>query len=308
MSIQERLRMFDPKYNQKNKKPEEPKKNTSISSKPKKVINTIQNINSKKLLPKSKFIFTENGLSIYQYPIIEFSELEKFHCKDVFILGNGQISFIENFINFCSDITIEDKIRYKSQRLKENNLQPFSLYNIKRKECIRIIAFPEFNSNNGIYQDQKTFISLIKIFKNITSKVNYILFLCNEEMKELNEYEKIFIFILFNLFNESLKDNFIFLFNKKSKENNIINKEKILNCILNNNNENTFNNLFSFLKNCEFNFMNKKIIFNKPENYTKNDRDILIKTNNYILNKIIESNRYNVLLKKIRINRRNLSF
>ena len=31
MSIQERLRMFDPKYNQSNKKPEEPKKNKNIS-------------------------------------------------------------------------------------------------------------------------------------------------------------------------------------------------------------------------------------------------------------------------------------
>ena len=301
MSIQERLRMFDPKYNQSNKKPEEPKKNKNISSKPKNVINPPPNINSKKLLPKSKFISSNNGLLIYQYPLIELSELEKFHCKSIFILGKDQKSFIENFINYCSDISFEDKIRYKSQSLKENNLLPFSIYNIKMKEFIRIISFPEFNLQHDIYKDQKIIISLLKIFKNITSKINYILFICNEEMKELNEYEKITLFILFNLFNESLKDNFIFLFNSHSKEHNDINKEKILNCILNSNNESIFNNQFSFLKNCEFLFMNKKIIFDKQENYTKNDWDILISTNNYILNKIIAANKYNVLPKKIEL-------
>ena len=172
MSIQERLRMFDPKYNQSNKKPEEPKKNKNISSKPKNVINPPPNINSKKLLPKSKFISSNNGLLIYQYPLIEFSELEKFHCKSIFILGKDQKSFIENFINYCSDISFEDKIRYKSQSLKESNLQPFSIYNIKRKECIRIICFPEFNLKHDIYKDQKTFISLLKIINNITSQIN----------------------------------------------------------------------------------------------------------------------------------------
>ena len=47
-------------------------------------------------------------------------------------------------------------------------------------------------------------------------------------MEELNEYEKIALFILFNLFNESLKDNFLFLFIKESKENNnVISKKKL---------------------------------------------------------------------------------
>ena len=302
MSIQERLRMFDPKYNQSNKKPEEPKKNKNISSKPKSIINQRPNINSKKLLPKSKFISSNNGLLIYQYPLIELSELEKFHCKSIFIFGKDQKSFIENFINYCSDISFEDKIRYQSQSLKENNLQPFSIYNIKRKECIRIICFPEFNLKHDIYKDQKTFISLLKIINNITSQINYILFICNDEMEELNEYEKIALFILFNLFNKSLKDNFLFLFITKSKENNnIIDKEKILNCILNNNNESIFNNQFSFLKNCEFLFMKGKIIFDKQENYTKKDWDTLINTNNYILNKIISSNKYNIIPKKLEL-------
>ena len=295
MSIQDRLIIFDPKYNQGNKKPEGPKKNAIIPNKPKNINNPKPNINSKKLLSKSKFISNENGLLIYQYPIIELSELEKFHCKSVFILGNDQISFIESFINYCSDISFEDKIRYKSQCLKENNLRPFSIYNIKRKECIRIICFPEFNSKHNIYKDQKVFISLLKIVKNITSKINYILFICNDKMEELNEYERITLFILFNLFNESLKDNFLFLFNAKSKENNAINKEKILNCILNNNNVSSFNIQFSFLKNCEF------ILFDKQENYTKNDWDTFIKTNNYILNKIIASDKYNILPKKLEL-------
>ena len=133
MKIQKILMKFDPKYNKSNNKPEIPNTNTNIPNNPQNIVNPIPNINTKKLLPKSKFISNVNDLLIYQYPIIEFSELEKFKCKDVFILGKGPKAFIENFINYCSDISFEDKIRYESQSLKEKNLLPFSIYNIKRK-------------------------------------------------------------------------------------------------------------------------------------------------------------------------------
>ena len=299
MSFQERLKMFDPKYRQNDNYPQPPR-NPNISIRPINAIKPVQSINNKKLLPKSKYISKENDLSIYQYPIIEFSDLEKFYCKNILILGINQIPFIENLINFCSNISYEDDIRYKSQTIKENNIKPFFIYNIKGMNCIRIISFPDFNSKNYIFNYEKTFISLLRIFEQITSKIDYVFFLYDDEILELNEYEKISLLIIFNLFNESLKENFIFLYNSKLNENNIINKEKVLNCILNNNNnnENSFINQLIFLKNCEFISMNYKIIFESNKGNAKNDWDNLMNYNKYILNKITSSERNDVSEKK----------
>ena len=200
MSIKDRLKMFDPKYRENANNPQPPRNH------------------NKKLLPKSKYISKENDLSIYQYPIIEFSDLEKFYCKNILILGINQMPFIENLINFCCDISYEDDIRYKPQSVKENNIKPFSIYNIKGMNCIRIISFPDFNSKNYIFNDEKTFISLLRIFEQITSKIDYVFFLYDDEILELNEYEKRILLIIYNLFNESLEENFIFLYNTKSNE------------------------------------------------------------------------------------------
>ena len=334
ISFKDRLKMFDPKFKQKNQnaveteqkkenikklsekarifeqgqKAKETTKNQNIPGKLNNTINKEPKINSNKLLPKSKYISEENGLSIYQYPIITFNEVENFHCKNILILGNNQTPFINNFINYCSDVSFDDLFRYKSQSIKDNNIKPFSIYNIKtiEKKCFRIICFPEFNLKNDTYKSQQTFTSLIKIFKNVTSKIDYILFLCDDNMADLEKYEKISLFILFNLFKEEIKKNFLFLYNSESEKNEVndINKEKIINYILNdananeNENESVFNKQFNFLKNCEFINMNNQIIFEKKENL-KNEWEILMNNNKTIINKINSSVKENTLEKKM---------
>ena len=209
MSIKDRLKMFDPKYKQNTNNPQPPR-NPNVQIRPINRINPVQNINNKKLLSKSKYISKENDLSIYQYPIIEFNDLEKFHCENIIVLGTNQLSFIDNLINFCSNISYEDDIRYQSQSLKENSIKPFTVYNIRATKCIKIICFPEFNSKKDIFKEKKTFIALLRIFEQIISKISYVFFVYDDELSELNEYEKMVLFILFNLFKESLKKNLFF--------------------------------------------------------------------------------------------------
>ena len=80
MSIKDRLKMFDPKYRENANNPQPPR-NPIISIRPINPIIPGQSINNKKLLQKSKYISKENDLSIYQYPIIEFNDLEKLFSK-----------------------------------------------------------------------------------------------------------------------------------------------------------------------------------------------------------------------------------
>ena len=204
MNFQERLKLFDPKY-RKNANNSQPPRNPYVPNRPSNQIKSVQNINNKKLLPKSKYISKENDLLIYQYPINEFNDYEQVYCRNILILGTNELPFIENFINFCSKISYEDDIRYKSPSIKENYMKPFSIYNIKLENNIRIICFPEFNSKNDNFKDKKTFLTLLRIFEQITTRIDFVLFLYNDKLLELNECEKICLFILFNLFGESLK-------------------------------------------------------------------------------------------------------
>ena len=300
MNVQDRIKLFDPKYRQ-NANNSQPPRNPYVPKRPSNQIKSVQNINNKKLLPKSKYISKENDLLIYQYPIIKFNDYEQVYCRNILILGTNELPFIENFINFCSKISYEDDIRYKSPSIKENYMKPFSIYNIKLENNIRIICFPEFNSKNDNFKDKKTFLTLLRIFEQITTRIDFVLFLYNDKLLELNECEKICLFILFNLFGESLKKNIIFLFDTKSNESSNINKEKVLNCIFSNNNndnEHSFVNQLNFLKNCEFITMNNKIIFESNKGIIKNDWDNLMNNNKYILFKITSPYRNYVLEKR----------
>ena len=79
MKIQDRLILFDPKYRQ-NANNSQPPRNPYVPKRPSNQIKSVQNINNKKLLQKSKYISKENDLLIYQYPIIEFNDYEQVYC------------------------------------------------------------------------------------------------------------------------------------------------------------------------------------------------------------------------------------
>ena len=285
ISFGDRIKMFDPKYQQ-NK---DTTKKQNIPSKLKSNLFNQDYMASNKLIPKSKLISEKNGLFIYRYPLINFSDTDNISVKNILLLGNNQKPFINNFINYISNVLYDDKFRYESQSLNDDNFKPFSIYNIKADKCFRIISFPEFNSKNNIFKSQEVFISLIKIIKKITSKIDYIFFIYDDKMIKLNKFEKISLYILFNLFDLKGNNEFIFLYNSQSNEI----KKTIINCILDENNEDEkiFNQKFAFLKYCEFIKMNNKIIYEKNKN-TKNEWDILMNNNNKIEQVIKCSSRY----------------
>ena len=227
-----------------------------------------------KVLPKSKPLYEKNDLHIFQYPIITFNDNETIRCRYIIILGNNQIEFINNFVNYCSDISYKDQIRYQAQSLENDDIKPFSIYNIKnikQKEYYKFICFPEFNLDENIYISKQIFTSFVKIFTSIISKIHYIFFICDEKTKELNINEQIIFYILLNLFDEKIKKDVIFIINSESDRfNNTIKKDEIINNILKNCNENIFKDKFNFLKNCEFFYLNNKIIFEKND-YAKNN-------------------------------------
>ena len=245
ISFGDRTKMFDPKYQQ-NK---DTTKKQNIPSKLKSNLFNQDYMVSNKLLPKSKLISEKNGLFIYRYPLINFSDTDNISVKNILLLGNNQKPFINNFINYISNVLYDDKFRYESQSLNDDNFKPFSIYNIKANNyCFRIISFPEFNSKNNIFKSQEVFISLIKIIKKITSKIDYIFFIYDDKMIKLNKFEKISLYILFNFLYPIENNEFIFLYNSQSNEI----KKTIINCILDENNEDEkiFNQKFGFLKYC----------------------------------------------------------
>ena len=285
ISFGDRIKMFDPKYQQ-NK---DTTKKQNIPSKLKSNLFNQDYMASNELIPKSKLISEKNGLFIYRYPLINFSDTDNISVKNILLLGNNQKPFINNFINYISNVLYDDKFRYESQSLNDDNFKPFSIYNIKADKCFRIISFPEFNSKNNIFKSQEVFISLIKIIKKITSKIDYIFFIYDDKMIKLNKFEKISLYILFNFLYPIENNEFIFLYNSQSNEI----KKTIINCILDDNNEDEkiFNQKFAFLKYCEFIKLNNKIIYEKNRN-TKNEWDILMNNNNKIEQVIKCSSRY----------------
>ena len=147
ISFGDRIKMFDPKYQQ-NK---DTTKKQNIPSKLKSNLFNQDYMASNKLIPKSKLISEKNGLFIYRYPLINFSDTDNISVKNILLLGNNQKPFINNFINYISNVLYDDKFRYESQSLNDDNFKPFSIYNIKADKCFRIISFPEFNSKNYIF-------------------------------------------------------------------------------------------------------------------------------------------------------------
>ena len=85
ISFGDRIKMFDPKYQQ-NK---DTTKKQNIPSKLKSNLFNQDYMVSNKLLPKSKLISEKNGLFIYRYPLINFSDTDNISVKNILLLGNN---------------------------------------------------------------------------------------------------------------------------------------------------------------------------------------------------------------------------
>ena len=157
ISFRDRIKMFDPKYQQ-NK---DTTKKQNIPSKLKSNLFNQDYMVSNKLLPKSKLISEKNGLFIYRYPLINFSDTDNISVKNILLLGNNQKPFINNFINYISNVLYDDKFRYESQSLNDDNFKPFSIYNIKADTISQDFLNPFFKKTENFGKVGKLGINIM---------------------------------------------------------------------------------------------------------------------------------------------------
>ena len=264
----------------------------------------ISNQEKPKILPDSEVISNENpNMVLYKYPNNTFKKNVAKNCKILLFLGNNQDKFINSFINIYSDISFNDKFRYKIESPNSNDkTNNFIIYNIKARTAkydIQIVSFPYFNQKKEIFENYQLMKELFDLIENkIYKRIHYI-YITIDEKKKYEKNEIIFFYLFINLFKkENFKDKINILFstddsnNPIDSNNNEKNKEIINNLFKNENNDFLFENFdinFSSLFSAIF-YINNKIIYEDNEN-PENEKEykLLYEEITKIQNKIANS-------------------
>ena len=285
-SFEERRKMFEKKAPE-----EQGKKNNNINIKKKisgSKLDFINKLNSKgennqtqnlpnksntqekpKILPNSEIITEENpNMIIYKYPKLKVPLTDVNNCKILLFFGDQKDMFINAFINIYSDITFEDKFRYKIE--SSNSTNTFKDYYIKARSFkynIRIISFPNFIQNKNDFGKSETMLELLDMIENkIPKRINYI-FITLDENKKLSNKEIEFFYLFINLFKkENLKDKIMVLFPSNKSNENGQDNIKIINKLFNYEKndfffEEKFDSYFSSLFNPDFYYINNNILY-----------------------------------------------
>lgn len=165
LSIKERLK----KMNEEREKKNEANKNQNQINIPGNVSQRIKDLNAsvkrseelkqkieEVIEPINESISLEKNdkIEIYQYPSIpkfKFNKTQKQNCKMILMIGNGQNSFINSFINIYSKISYNIKFRYSIGKTEDNDIKIFDIKSRlgEKNNDIEIISIPHMEKENN---------------------------------------------------------------------------------------------------------------------------------------------------------------
>ena len=165
LSIKERLK----KMNEEREKKNEANKNQNQIQIPGKVSQRIKDLNAsvkrseelkqkieEVIEPINESISLEKNdkIEIYQYPSIpkfKFNKTQKQNCKMILMIGNGQNSFINSFINIYSKISYNIKFRNSIGKTEDNDIKIFDIKSRlgEKNNDIEIISIPHMEKENN---------------------------------------------------------------------------------------------------------------------------------------------------------------
>ena len=167
----------------------------------------------------SKLLKTKNGLNIYKYPNMKFTqEKEKQAIKIIMCgeLGNGKTTLINSFVNYLLGVQFGDNFRYKIiNDQKSNSLSKSQVYEIS-KYCIDGI-----NGNPPliIIDIPGLYIGNIKAITYLTRdyiinqlfEINAFCLVLKSNIIRITPEQKCLFNEMFNLFSDDIKDNFLLM-------------------------------------------------------------------------------------------------
>ena len=169
----------------------------------------------------SILISEKDGLKIYKYPKIIFTEEEKLNCKTIMVVGqtgSGKTTLLNSFLNFLMGIKYEDDFRYKIIIENENQKDGSSLtsdvnvYNIRSISSdipnIRIVDTPGFGDTRGLDYDSKIIDMIRDTFTNECKTITSICFVAKSTETRFTSFQKIFSNVM-GLFGNDVGENFI---------------------------------------------------------------------------------------------------
>ena len=112
-------------------------------------------------MPEAKLI-KEGKIKVYQYPIIQYTQLEERKAFIILIVGqtgSGKTTFINSFINYLMDIEPSDNFRYsliiEKERIQiESQTKGLHIYNIcSKKLLVKLVDTQGFGDTGGISEE-----------------------------------------------------------------------------------------------------------------------------------------------------------
>ena len=170
----------------------------------------------------STLISESDGLKIYKYPKIIFSEKEKLNCKTIMVVGqtgSGKSTLLNSLLNFLMGIQLEDDFRYKII-IEDDKLVPggsitseVNIYNIRTNSNeipnIRIVDTPGFGDTRGLDYDSKIIDMIKDTFKKECDVITAICFVAKSTETRLTTFQKYIISNVMSLFGNDVGENFI---------------------------------------------------------------------------------------------------
>lgn len=171
-------------------------------------------------LENAELLREEKGLKIYQYPRIEFTQLEESTAYIILIVGqtgSGKTTFINGFINYLMEIELDDDFRYvliiEKERLKtESQTKGLHIYNIRsRKMNLKIIDTQGYGDTSGISEDEKITLTIKDSFMKEINSLNTVLFVVKSSDTRLTLHQKYIFSSIISLFGKDIRQNFLSL-------------------------------------------------------------------------------------------------
>lgn len=198
-----------------------------IYMKPKSKEETIQESQIKEL-PKntpiagSRYLYDLENLKIYEYPKIEFSNLEETQALCMIVVGqtgSGKTTLLNSFVNAIVGVLYEDDFRYIiiQEDVRENTqavsqTSEVNIYKIASHNGnppIKIIDTPGFGDTRGFTEDENITKKIEEQFRSQVKTINAICFVVQASNVRLTSNQQYIFKSIIDMFGNDVAENFV---------------------------------------------------------------------------------------------------
>ena len=171
----------------------------------------------------SQLVCEKNGLKIYKYPNITFTQEEEIRAISLMVVGqtgSGKTTLLNGFINYLLGVQLEDDFRYKII-IEENDedqsksiTQNVTVYRIStngKYPPIKIIDSPGYGDTGGIQRDIQITELIKQKFETEIDTINAICFVAQSSNARLTVNQRYIFDSIINLFGNDIAENFIIM-------------------------------------------------------------------------------------------------